>query len=216
VVAAAFDYLEREANPPPALRDFGPMWTDSRPLTACAGIAVVSSGYPLSAAQQVANGLCAQAKRTARDSEGPGRPRECHVAWHRGDHTSDADVSATARVYPASEFRVLLGEFLDPDEPTSLRGTQPPGPAGDERVVPWAGRRTFLRSRLAPALAGAKHPYATAKQLLEETEHIHGPIGLPSDRTNWADRVTDAVDLLDRHLQLPELPVGSDAEDESA
>jgi hypothetical protein len=202
VVAAAFDYLTTTNNPPKALHALGPMWTE--PLTACAGVAVVSSGYPLSAAQQMANGLCGRAKREARSQVDRGGGRECHVSWHRGDHTADMLDTHSARVYSASRYRVLLREFLDPAIPTSLRGTRLPDGA-TPGTVPWSGRRTWLRSRLGPVLertgSGA---YRTARALLRETAHIHGTITLPGSakEPDWGEMARDALDLLDRHLEL--------------
>ena len=201
VVAAAFEYLAAPDNPPAALRELG-LVTNGERLTACAGVAVVSSGYPLSAAQEVANGLCGRAKNQARSRVQGNRSRECHVSWHRGDHTADTVDADTARVYSESEFRELLCDFLDPAVPTSLRGEHPPSKA-DGRTVPWSGRRTWLRSRLGPVLeGGVTNPYGRSKELLGETAHIHGAITLPAKRGRWSELVVDAIDLLDRHLDI--------------
>ncbi|MGH3937525.1 MAG: hypothetical protein ACRDTG_02655 [Pseudonocardiaceae bacterium] len=201
VVLAAFDYLAQSGNPPPKLRELGFLAEGER-LTACAGLAVVSSGYPLSAAQQMAGKLCGAAKSRARERVAGNRAQECHVSWHRGDHTVDTLDTDGARIYSESDFRTLLREFLDPDVPTSLRGEHPP-PQSKPGTVPWSRRRTWLRSRLGPLVERqVDQPHREAGKLLTETAHIHGHITLPTDHPQWSALVFDAVDLLDRHVHL--------------
>lgn len=205
VVLAAFDYLSGPGNPPPKLRELG-FLTEGERLTACAGLAVVSSGYPLSAAQEVASKLCGAAKYRAKERVARNRAQECHVSWHRGDHTADTFDTADARVYSESDFRTLLTEFLDPDVPTSLRGEHPP-PQSGPGTVPWSRHRTWLRSRLGPLVErDIDKPHREAGKLLAETAHIHGHITLPADHAQWPDLVFDAIDLLDRHVHISPAP----------
>ncbi|MGQ0776301.1 MAG: hypothetical protein ACT4NY_18055 [Pseudonocardiales bacterium] len=205
VVLAAFDYLAEPGNPPPKLRELGFLAEGER-LTACAGLAVVSSGYPLSAAQEMVSVLCGAAKYRAKERVAGNRPQECHVSWHRGDHTADTLDTGRARVYSESDFRTLLREFLDPEVPTSLRGEHPP-PQSAPGTVPWSRRRTWLRSRLGPLVERqVDRPHREAEKLLAETAHIHGRITLPADHAQWSDLVFDAIDLLDRHLHLAPTP----------
>lgn len=214
VVLAAFDYLAGPGNPPATLRELGFLAEGER-LTACAGLAVVSSGYPLSAAQEVASTLCGAAKHRALRRVESNRARECHVSWYRGDHTTDTLDTREARIYSESDFRTLLTEFLDPAVPTSLRGQDPP-PGSSPGTVPWSRRRTWLRSRLGPLVEpGPRHRpdlRRQAEKLLSETAHIHGHIPLPADHGQWPDLAFDAIDLLDRHVHFA--PV-SPAEDET-
>lgn len=204
VLAAAFDYLAAPDNPPAILREVG--LVEDR-LTACAGVAVVSSGHALSEAQATAGKLCKRAKDEARNRADHRGRTECHVAWYRGAHIG-ALSSKDVNVYSESLLRTLLRDFLDPVEPHSLRGESAPGKKNAD-VTPWSGRRTWLRSRLLPILqvppsttTESPRPHQEAKKLLAETEHLHGRIALPPDQDDWRQLALDAIDLLDRHLDI--------------
>ena len=200
---AAFDYLSH-ANPPPALAEIGGVWRD--PLTACVGIAVTPIGFPFARGYAISARLCRIAKSSALARQNElGTTRESTVAWFVGDAHEQAISDDAAVVYPATQLRELLDDFLDPDAPSSLRGTTTTDPS----ARPWADRRTWIKNhldRLVAGESGGGRAFEEATRKLAEVRHLHGDVQLPHDRHDWARRVRDAIDLMDRHLTLPRTP----------
>jgi hypothetical protein len=172
-------------------------------VTASAGVAIVRSHAPFHRAYELAERLCAEAKRkwVERDRIG------CMLDWHLGEVRPGEGVGAlrdrhyegdrfTARPMPLGDravptsgtWRWIDTELLSPDGEHSFRGKR------------WRERRNKvkeLRERLREGDAAA------VEQVLEAWKRVDPELRLPDGaHASWGTSLIDAIELLDVHVPL--------------
>jgi hypothetical protein len=182
-------------------------------VTASAGVAIVRSHAPFHRAYELAERLCAEAKRKrverrhtgcmldwhlgeVRPGEGVGALRERH---YEGDRFTARPMPLGDRAMPASgTWRWIDTELLSPDGEQSFRGKL------------WRERRNkvkVLRERL-------REGDAAVKQVLEAWKRVDPELRLPDGaHTSRGTSLLDAIELLDVHVPLDptDRPAGTES-----
>jgi hypothetical protein len=205
-------------------------------LTACAGVALVKAHAPFHRSYELAESLCASAKRRRREvNEEQAVDTGCWLDWHAGTTRPGESVEdvrkrqyrhggnkLTMRPYPIvkrdrgdQSWDWLDRDVLGPTnaQNNSFRGFREDGdPGGQSRLVPnvWSGSRNRVK-RLGSLVANGKDE--VRRQV--EAWGAQLPEGLPSEGfIGPATPLLDAIELLDLHLRLerdPRVPQGTRA-----
>ncbi len=168
------------------------------PVSACAGVAVVSSHSPFVRANEVAVSLTGRAKRAARTAGW----RSGAIDWHLGElsspnrldaSTGQDELRLSCKPYPLHSSDRPLSWRWFADELLGSRGLAAPS---------WCERRSQAKRLMGEVRAG---PQATTR-LLEGARARLGELPLPEPIPNgWSGGETpllDALELMDRAQRL--------------